>query len=287
MQRNGMTPRRVMWLLVFLGFGLWLTLGVVASAPAQDEKAAPAKEAEPAPPAPAPAPAPAEAAPAPAAPPAAGGGEEAPAAKESFLVYVFKASPTFFFIMGILSVYLVTSVISNFMKLRLPQVIPPQMVGSLDAMLGDRKFKEAYEIIRNDQSLFARSLTAGVERLSHGFDRGLEAMTTIAEDGKMEMEHRVSPVATIGTVAPMIGLMGTVLGMILAFQVIAQGGQPKPAILAENIGLALVTTLEGIVVAVPAIFCFAFFRNKISRIVFEVESVAETYLWRFAAALKK
>ena len=214
--------------------------------------------------------------------------DQADAANErNFLVYVFQAAPVFFFIMFGISCYLVTLVIQGLTRLRLPTVIPPETVSELDSLLGEKKFKEAYEVVRRDASLFARSLTAGVERLSHGFDRGMDAMITVAEDGKMEMEHKVSPVATIGSVAPMLGLMGTVIGMIYAFQQIAAGGQPKPAELAENIGLALVTTLEGIVVAVPAIYCFALLRNRIARLVFEVETVGENYLWRFAGALKK
>lgn len=218
---------------------------------------------------------------------AAAGGQDSNVTQESFLVYTYKASPTFFWLMLAISIYMVTNLVNNFLKLKLPKVIPPPLVANLDAMLGEKKYKEAYELLRADKSLFARSLTAGVERLSHGFDRGAEAMFNVAQDGKMEMEHGISPVATVGTVAPMVGLLGTVLGMILAFQQISQGGQPKPAELAANIGLALVSTMEGLVVAVPAIIFFALYRNRIARLVFEVETVGETYLWRFAGALKK
>jgi biopolymer transport protein ExbB len=260
MVRNERTRRRLIWIVVLALLGFWAVTVPQTVVRAQDESPA-AKE--------------------------AAAEEPAPPARENFLVYIFKASPIFFFIMFALSCYLVTMVIQGMGKLRMPNVIPPTVIASLDTMLSEKKFKEAYELVRNDQSLFGRSLTAGVERLSHGFDRGMEAMITVAEDGKMDMEHKVSPVATIGSVAPMLGLMGTVIGMILAFQQIAAGGQPRPAELAKNIGLALVTTLEGIVIAVPAIYCFALLRNRIARLVFEVETVGESYLWRFAGALKK
>ncbi|QDU59658.1 Biopolymer transport protein ExbB [Planctomycetes bacterium Pan216] len=211
---------------------------------------------------------------------------EVPAEAPNFLIYVFQASPTFFFLMLVISVYLVTLVFNNFTKLRLPKVVPQELVANIDAMLTEKRFKEAYEVVKADNSLFARALTAGVERLSHGFDRGMDALMTVAEDGRMEMEHRVSPVATIGAVAPMVGLLGTVLGMILAFQQIAQGGQPRPAELAKDIGLSLVTTLEGIVIAVPAIFFFSLFKNRVARLAFEVEQLGESYLWRFSRALE-
>lgn len=207
--------------------------------------------------------------------------------QESFLIYCFRASPTFFLIMLVISMFLAATAFSNYQKLQMGKVIPRDLIAQLDGLLNEKNYKEAYEVIRGNTSLFSRALTSGVERLSHGFDRGVDAMVSVAEDGKMDMEHKVSPIATIGSVAPMLGLLGTVIGMILAFQEIAGGGQPKPAVLAENIGLALVTTLEGIVVAVPAIALFAFFRNRISRLIFEVESLGEAYLWRFAGALKK
>lgn len=207
--------------------------------------------------------------------------------QENFLVYCFRASPVFFIIMALMSAWLGTVIFSSFSTLRLPKIIPPATVANLDALLGEKKFKEAYEVLKGDNSLFARSLTTGVERLSHGFDRAMEALIGVAEDGKMEMEHRISPIATIAALAPMMGLLGTVLGMIFAFQQIAAGGQPKPAELAESIGLSLVTTLEGIVVALPALFFFALFKNRVARIAFEVESTCESYLWRFSSALKK
>jgi biopolymer transport protein ExbB len=189
--------------------------------------------------------------------------------------------------MGGLSIYFFSVVIDQFMKLRLKLVIPPQLVQTVDGLLGEKKFKEAYDALKGDKSLFARSVTAGVERLSHGIDRGMEAMVGVAEDGKMTMEHKASVIATVGQISPMLGLLGTVLGMVLAFQEIAKGGQPKPAELADNIGIALISTLEGLILAIPAIFFFGLFRNKISRLIFEVESLGESFLWRFAAALKK
>lgn len=212
--------------------------------------------------------------------------DEAPKT-ENFVVYMWKASPMFFIIMGGLSVYLGTVTFNCFQRIQLKKMIPPKTVQTLDAMLTEKKFKEAYETLRNEKSTFARSLTAGVEKLSHGFDRGMDAMGSVVEDEKMIMEHSISPIAVVAALAPMLGLLGTVLGMIFAFQNIAKGGQPKPAELAENIGLALISTLQGIVIAVPATWFFTIFRNKSGRIVFELDSILETYLWRFAAALKK
>ena len=72
-------------------------------------------------------------------------------------------------------------------------------------------------------------------------------------------------------VAPMIGLLGTVSGMIGAFQKIGMGGMGKPELLASNIGEALITTATGLCIAIPAMFAYFIFRNNLSRIVREAE----------------
>ena len=78
------------------------------------------------------------------------------------------------------------------------------------------------------------------------------------EDATMEMEHRTTYLATVGTLGPMIGLVGTVYGMIMAFQVIALEGQsPQASQLAAGISTALYATLEGIAISIPAIFFYA------------------------------
>ncbi len=211
----------------------------------------------------------------------------AAAAGESFLTYCFRASPTFFILMLGISVWLVTLIVQAFLRLKSKDFAPPALMTQIDGLLNEKRYREAYEVVKNDKSLLGRSLAVGVERLSYGVDKGMEGMFGTIEDGKMELEHQVSPIALVGTIGPLLGLLGTVLGMILTFQEIGRGGQPKPAQLAETIGLALVSTLEGLIVAIPAVFFFSMIRNRIARLIFDCESYGETYLLKFAQAVKK
>jgi biopolymer transport protein ExbB len=88
--------------------------------------------------------------------------------------------------------------------------------------------------------------------------------------------------------APMLGLLGTVQGMIDSFRVIAESEtSPKPKELAEGIMTALVTTMEGLVVAIPAIFAFGLFKNKIGKLQFEVGMVSEGLMGKLFASAKK
>ena len=107
------------------------------------------------------------------------------------------------------------------------------------------------------------------------------------EDVTMEMEHRTTYLATVGTLGPMIGLVGTVYGMIMAFQVIAlEGSSPQASQLAAGISTALYATLEGIAISIPAIFFYAMYRNRIARLSLEVGMAAEPLLEQFAPGVR-
>ena len=127
----------------------------------------------------------------------------------------------------------------------------------------------------------------GSDRLSRA--EAKEAMNDMGQEIVVTMESRISYLATIGTLGPMIGLVGTVWGMILSFQEIATtvGGQARPEKLAGGISTALFITLEGISLSVPAIFFFAFFRNRIAIIAMESAKVADRTITALLAAAKQ
>src|SRR5262249_17365428 len=92
-------------------------------------------------------------------------------------------------------------------------------------------------------------------------------------------EQLIAYLGTIGTLGPMFGLVGTVYGMIKSFKVLSEPGvSPSPAKLAEGISHALVVTLVGVALSVPAIFCHAFFKNRLTRIEKETGNMADDLL---------
>ena len=125
-------------------------------------------------------------------------------------------------------------------------------------------------------------LSAGLAKLSAGYSPAIEAMQEVGEEETMKLEHKLSYMALIGTISPMIGLLGTVQGMIASFNVIAFATTaPKPKDLAEGIATALFTTLVGLSVAIPAIAANNILRNRIARLVLEVGIVSEGLMSRF------
>ena len=122
-----------------------------------------------------------------------------------------------------------------------------------------------------------------MQNLQQGYDKALDSMGQVGEDENMKLEHRLSYIAMIGTISPMFGLLGTVQGMIGAFETLAttNTGAPDPQELADNIALALFTTLVGLWLAIPAIAAYGFLRNRYSRLVLEVGVVSEGLMNRF------
>jgi biopolymer transport protein ExbB len=228
--------------------------------------------------------------PAPAADSAGKKGEAAPAATEdeSFLSWLLNASGPFGVMIGIESFLLVGLIITNIMQLRMPIFIPPGFVEAFEQKLQAKDYQGAYELAKKDDSFLARILAGGLAKLSRGYDDAVAGMQQVAEDENMALDHKLSYISIIGTTAPMLGLLGTVQGMVQAFSVIARSTvSPKPSELAAGITLALVTTLEGLIVAIPAIIAFALFKNRQARLVLESGMVADGLMSRFASVGKR
>jgi biopolymer transport protein ExbB len=169
------------------------------------------------------------------------------------------------------------------------EAVPPPLIDKLEAAIKERKFQEAYDVCRDDNSFLAKLVRTGVANLPNGRAEAKEAMNTTEQEVIVTMESRISYLATIGTLGPMIGLVGTIAGMIASFQEIANAvdAQPKPAKVAEGISTALFITLEGVSLSVPAIFFFAFFRNRIAQMAMESAKVADRTITALLSAAKQ
>jgi len=224
----------------------------------------------------------AEAAPA-AAAPAAGAEEEETKPPQSVLGWMYSAlGPMYLLIFGGLSFSFVALFIMNLLTARRENVCPGALVEGFEAHLNERQYQEAYELAKADESFLGQVLSAGLAQLSKGYEHALESMQEVGEEENMKLEHRLSYMALIGTVSPMVGLFGTVDGMIRSFQVIATGGStPKASDLAAGISTALVTTLIGLAIAIPAIVAYNILKNRIQRLVLEVGILSEGLMSRF------
>lgn len=251
---------------------------------------APAQNGAPAAPAPAvPAAAPVEAAPAAAAPATVPADpSKAPPAKKGALEWFIHSSGWIgLFIFG-LSVYFVATVARLFIEMRLVVEVPPVIVTQCHGLIEQKNLQAIYEVVSADNSFFSRVLATGIAELHNGLNDAREAMERVGEAATVEMERRISILAVLGTLGPMIGLLGTLQGMISSFSAIAMSDvQLNASEVAGGISQALVLTFEGVALSVPSIYFFAFFRNRVAVISVNAILESDQILRRLARALRK
>jgi biopolymer transport protein ExbB len=203
----------------------------------------------------------------------------------SYLKWAFNSMGWFFGLVFVgLSFTLVALFVMNLLTARRENVIPSELVTGFEQHLDAKQFQEAYDLARGDESFLGQVLTAGLAKASSGgYSQAIEAMQEVGEEENMRLEHQLSYLALIGTLSPMIGLLGTVYGMIDSFKIIANTatGTPDPQALAQGISTALFTTLVGLALAIPALAAYNLLRNRVARLVLEVGITSEGLMSRF------
>jgi biopolymer transport protein ExbB len=210
------------------------------------------------------------------------------AAEEPLILFMIKALGWIFGpLLLAVSVSLVALVVLLALDLRMSAAIPPGFVDEFTDTVNKRKFKEAFDMARNDPSFLGQVLTSGMSRLQYGLEDAREAAMNTLESIKSDKDQKNNYNAVIATLGPMFGLVGTVYGMIQSFKVLATATQVNPARLADGISHALVVTLFGVAISVPAIFFNAFFKNRITRVTMDVGHIADDLLTQMYHNSKK
>lgn len=168
--------------------------------------------------------------------------------------------------LGAFSFFMVALIIQNTIALRPKTLLHAEMMPELiDFMLGD-KVKTALVYCRKHPSMFTNTFGAGLERCldvegAYDFNKVRESVEEASVEQLSKLMKPIDYLSIIGASAPMLGLLGTVSGMIKAFHTMGTGGMGDPSKLASNIGEALVTTATGLIIAIPAMFFFFFFKK--------------------------
>lgn len=143
--------------------------------------------------------------------------------------------------------------------------VPTKLARALVSAARQGQARRILEITREDDTMLGQASFAGVSQVGAGRETARAAIDEAVEERATKLLRRIEYLNVIGNVSPMIGLLGTVLGMIKAFsEIFAAGmGMPDAGKLANNIAIALVTTFWGILIAIPALTTFAIYRNRI------------------------
>jgi biopolymer transport protein ExbB len=185
--------------------------------------------------------------------------------------------PVFFLIMA-LSIAGLTLIIKGFMENREAVLLPPRTTHTIREMISQRRFQELMEFTETDPSFVSKALNPALKR-APSFSSMKEAMETSVGEQTAEQFRQIEYLNIIGNLGPLLGLLGTVLGMIDAFsQVSAQGGQANPASVAGGISKALCHTLLGLMLAIPCLAAFGWLRTRVDRLTIRGAMIAEELL---------
>jgi len=208
---------------------------------------------------------------------------------ESMLVFYYNALGIRYVIVFLaLSFGLVALLVMCFLQIRRAVLMPAALSTAFEAHLENKEYQPAYELAKSDDSYLGHVLAAGMGKLQSGYPAAVEAMQEEEGEQAMKLEHKISYVSLVGALAPMFGLLGTVDGMVGAFMIIAKSETaPKPSQLAIGISQALITTLIGLWLAIPAIACFCIFKNWLAKLTGDIDVEAMRLMSRFQNMGKK
>ena len=195
---------------------------------------------------------------------------------------VFANAGVIGWVIVLVSIVSMALIIENFMTIKRDKLAPPDVIDELEALFDEENFQEALELCEQERTYFTNVVQAGLAKLGHPFETIQSAVREMEEEEAVKLFQKIGWLSLISASAPMMGLLGTVTGMFITFGTIASaGGSVSPAILASGIKLALVTTIFGLIVAIPVGAFFFVFRNRVVRTSIEVNAIAEDLFERF------
>ncbi|HMN96002.1 MAG TPA: MotA/TolQ/ExbB proton channel family protein [Phycisphaerales bacterium] len=186
------------------------------------------------------------------------------------------------YIIVALSIAALALCVVHAIQIRRRALMPPQQVDAIETMLERGEVEQAmqYCLLPSNDSYLTRIIGAGLARYLRSAFGAFEVKTALEEAGEEQtarLYRSTDAIGVIGSIAPLLGLLGTVQGMIGAFETVAGAASSANYYeqLAGNISLALITTLQGLIVAIPCVALFSFFRNRIDAVASEASATVE------------
>lgn len=191
-----------------------------------------------------------------------------------------------------LSIAALAMAVIHFMQIRRKSLLPPEQIDVLDSLMarGDAVGALEFSITPENDSFLTRILAAGLTRYQKSAFGAFEIQTAIEEAGEEQtarLYRSTDVLGLIGSIAPLLGLLGTVQGMIGAFETVSKGAVNDANYyesLAYNISIALITTFQGLVVAIPCVAVYTYFRNRIDALASEAAAEIERLILHLESA---
>lgn len=196
-----------------------------------------------------------------------------------FAQFVVAGGPIVWFVLLPMSLVMVYLAVQYFLTIRRKVLLPGGVGADVVELAGQLNPAELSEAISGEQDLVSTAVSKAVGRGGGDWFRMRDALFESLQEQSSALMRRIEWLNLIGNVSPMVGLFGTVFGMIKLFNaIVTAGGQPQPAQLADGIGVALVTTFWGLAIAIPALALYGVFSNRIETLANEAVAEAESIM---------
>ena len=193
------------------------------------------------------------------------------------MLELFKATGWVGVLLLLLSITGFALVIEHIVNIKEEKVAPQELIQQLDEALEQGNTEQAYEICQSRDLYFSRIVKAGLEAGGVG-EKAIDACHEVAQVEAFNLNTKISYLSLVGNVAPLVGLLGTVTGMISSFQEIEKKKAPTPADLATGVYESLVNTTMGLFAAVVFLTAYFLFKNKVAKMVFSANTSAALLL---------
>jgi len=210
------------------------------------------------------------------------GGNDKGAAKTFFTQFVIDGGPIVWFILLPMSIITISLAIEHIFSIRRSKLLPGGIKTDIISLIRQFGYHQLPARISENSDFISIAVAKAIQQEAQHSQTGNLVAESLQEQA-FGLLRRIEWANIIGNVAPMIGLFGTVFGMIKAFNsIVIAGGQPQPAQLAEGISIALVTTFWGLLIAIPALSFYGILRNRIETLVSEAAIQAEAVVTEIA-----
>jgi len=174
----------------------------------------------------------------------------------------------------ICSIISLTIISERFWSLRESKIAPKNLAVQVSNLYKQNSLTmESFERLRNNSPL-GRILANGLKNINHDREIMKESIEEAGRQVALELERYLNTLGTIASITPLLGLLGTVIGMIKVFAVITTAGVGNPEVLAGGISEALLTTAAGLSVAIPSVMFYRYFRRRVDELLLLMEDQA-------------
>jgi len=188
--------------------------------------------------------------------------------------------PVVYVLLFVTSVVGLTFIVERGIALRWRRVVPPEIEAAVESCLTSKDVPMLRRVCQQHKSPISRLLLIASEHLDWSKAEAIDAMQTRARHEIARLERGLVVLEIIIGIAPLLGLVGTILGMMTAFGNVGQAGQIDPTELAKGISLILRATLLGLLIAIPSLIFWSYYTKKVESVAIEMESLCDEFLRR-------